>query len=214
MRKDENGELVIEASIVISLALAVITALIYLGFTVLQQTSMQVIANETATNVAQIYAAEYKDPVYGYISESEFYKTKLYRNLTNAFTKSLDKVNQKKGEWYSIYRIKKTQLMNYEEPEIDVAIESKPGKIMQKQVVVTITYEISNPFALFWGSNLKAEQTVQGRSDCMDLIDYINFIDTASDAYKKVDKGLEPLGDLISNVEKWIGFAVKKVGGE
>ena len=93
MIKDEKGEVVVEASIILTLTVVFITVLIYLGFYIYHYTHMQVVANQAATNVAQIYSSEYKDPIYGYISETEFYKTDLYRNLTNVFTDSLDKAN-------------------------------------------------------------------------------------------------------------------------
>ena len=63
MIKNEKGEVVVEASIVLTITVVFITVLIYLGFYIYQYTNMQVVANEAATNVAQVYSSEYKDPI-------------------------------------------------------------------------------------------------------------------------------------------------------
>ena len=202
MIKNEKGEVVVEASIVLTITIVFITVLIYLGFYIYQYTNLQVVANHTATNVAQVYASEYKDPVYGYISESEFYKTNLYRNLTNIFTKSLDETNEKKAEWFSLYRLKKASMIKTSEPKVEVDIVQKPGKIIQKQIVVTIKQEMSLPLSSFWGSKSKSTVTVVGRADCLDLLEYFNMVDTVNGIYEKFDEKF----DVIGAIDKWITF--------
>lgn len=202
MVKNEKGEVIVEASIVLTITVVFITVLIYLGFYIYQYTNLQVVANHTATNVAQVYASEYKDPIYGYISESEFYKTDLYRNLTNIFTKTLDKTNEKKAEWLSKYRLKKTSMIKTSEPEVTVDVEQKPGKILQKQIVVTIKQEMSLPLSSFWGSKSKSTITVVGRADCLDLLDYFNMVDTINGMYEKFDENFK----VIDAIGKWITF--------
>ena len=202
MVKNEKGEVVVEASIVLTITVVFITVLIYLGFYIYQYTNMQVVANEAATNVAQVYASEYKDPIYGYISESEFYKTDLYRNLTNIFTKSLDESNKKKAEWFSLYRLKKTSMLNNAEPKISVDVVQKPGKIIQKQIVVTVSQKMELPLSSVWGSNSNSTVTVEGRADCIDLLEYFNLVDTVKGMYDAtgIDKDLA----IIGKIDKWI----------
>ena len=199
MMKDEKGEVIVEASFVLTLTIIFLTALIYLGFYIYQYTYMQVIANEAATNVAQVYASEYKDPIYGYISESEFYKTDLYRNLTNVFTDSLDQTNINKAEWFSYYRLNEGSLLKTSDPEVTVDIVQKPGKVIQKQIVVTISQKMELPF---WGGRNNSTVTVEGRADCLDLLEYFNLVDTVDDLCETVDGEF----DIIGTIDDWIQF--------
>lgn len=202
MIKNEKGEVIVEASIVLTITIVFITVLIYLGFYIYQYTNLQVVANHTASNVAQVYASEYKDPIYGYISESEFYKTDLYRNLTNIFTKTLDETNKKKAEWFSKYSLKKTSMIKTAEPDVYVSVEQKPGKIIQKQIVVTIKQEMSLPLSAFWGSKSMSMVTVVGKADCLDLLEYFNMVDTVKGIYEEVDDNFK----IIDAIGKWIEF--------
>ena len=199
MMKNEKGEVVVEASIVLTITIVFITVLIYLGFFIYQYTNLQVVANHTATSVAQVYASECKDPIYGYISESEFFKTDLYRNLTNIFTKALDETNKRKAEWLSIYRLKKGSMLKFDDPQIEVDIEQKPGKIIQKQVVITIKQKMNLPLSSLWGSNSDSYVTVVGRADCLDLLEYFNMVDT-------VNGLVDEVADLkiMDTIGKWI----------
>lgn len=202
MIKNEKGEVVVEASIVLTITIVFITVLIYLGLYIYQYTNMQVVANEAATNVAQVYASEYKDPIYGYISESEFYKTDLYRNLTNIFTKSLDETNKQKAEWFAQYRLKKGSMLKDTEPKVVVDVVQKPGKIIQKQIVVTVSQKMELPLSGVWGSDSNSVVTVEGRADCLDLLEYFNLVDTVKGMYDAtgIDKDLAVIG----KIDKWI----------
>lgn len=212
MIKDEKGQVVVEASIVLTITVVFITVLIYLGFFIYQYTNLQIVANETATNVAQVYATEYKDPIYGYVSEAEFYKTDLYRNLTNVFTKSLDKTNSRKAEWLSKYRLKKSSMLDFPDPEITVDVVRKPGKLIQKQIEITISQKMNLPFSAVWGSNSSATVVVKGRADCLDLLEYFNMVDTAKSVYDIF--GIDKATALIPKVDKWVKSFNKLFSGK
>lgn len=207
LKKSEKGNVMIEASIVLSITIVFITALIYLGMYIYHQTNMQVIANETASNIAQVYASTYKDPIYGYVSESEFYKTNLYRNLTNIFTKTLDNTNKKKGEWFAYYRLKKWQMLKNTTPNVEVDITHKKGTLVRQQVIVKIKDTISIPLTRVWGGTSKATVEVEGRADCLDLVDYINLVDTACDWVSK--PLIDDAAETVAQFKEWLDFYKK-----
>ena len=210
MLKREEGEVIVEASIVISITIVFITALMYIGMYIYHQTNMQVIANDTASSIAQVYSSTYKDPLYGYVSESEFYKTNLYRNLTNVFTNTLDNTNERKGEWLAYYRLKKWKMLSNQNPDVDVEIIHKKGTVVKQQVVVTIKDKIELPLTRLWGSDSKANIVVEGRAECMDIVDYINLVDTACEWSSKPI--IDDIAEAIVNFNKWLEF-YKNVSG-
>lgn len=199
MKKDtERGNVVIEASIVLTIAVVMIAVLINLGFMTYQQNLLDTVAKEAAVDVANVYTGTFRDPMYGYIDASEFYKTELYRYIENFFASTQDDAAKRKAEWYSLYRLKKNQLMEFEDPDVDVQIVRKPGTLLQHQVVVTITAKFEMPLTAIFGGDHKATYVATGRADCLDLLDYFNTVGMANEALLgKVDDFLETFNKFV-----------------
>ena len=101
-----------------------------------------------------------------------------------------------------MYRLKKTSMLNNAEPKISVDVVQKPGKIIQKQIVVTVSQKMELPLSSVWGSNSNSTVTVEGRADCLDLLEYFNLVDTVKGMYDAtgIDKDLA----IIGKIDKWI----------
>lgn len=194
----EKGNVVVEASIVLTIAVVMIGVLINLGVMIYNKSLMNSVAEDTAVNIANVYANTYREPFYGYIDESEFYKTELYRGLTNLIFKSHDQSAQRKATWFSLYSLKKRSLGEIKDPKIDVEVVRKPGTLIQKQVVVKIEAKFEMPMTAIWGGNTKTTYTAEGRADCIDLLDYFNTVGTVKDTVlTKLDKFLEHINKII-----------------
>ena len=192
--KDEGGNVVIEASIVMTIAVVMVAVLINLGIMLYNRNLMQTVAEDAAVDVANIYSSTYRDPIYGYIDNSDFCKTQLYRYVTNAITSSHDEVVEQKATWYAMYSLKKHEISEIKDPQVNVRVVKKPGTIIQHQVVVTIEAEYDMPLTAIWGGSNRATYIVEGRADCVDLLDYFNTIGTVKEtAVSKLDEFLEKI---------------------
>jgi len=197
--KDEKGNVVIEASIVMTIAVVMIAVLINLGIMLYNRNLMETVATNTAVGIANVYSSTYRDPMVGYMDDSEFYKTELYRYLANVFTSNHDETAQRKGDWYAKYSLKKHEISKIENPRVNVQIVPKPGTLIQHQVVVTIEAKYEAPLTAIWGGNNKATYKVEGRADCIDLLDYFNTVGTVKDTV------ISKLDDFLENITKIIG---------
>ena len=175
--KREKGEVMVEASLVMTVVIVVIVTLAYLGLIMYHQTLITSTANQTASNIAQVYSNSGKDPVTGYIDVSNLDNDGMVIKMKNqAYTD----VITKKAEWYSRYRLAKGRFLKAEEPKIEVKIENKKGALLRAQVVVTVEVDYELPFVKLLGIEKPTiRYKATGRADCYEILDYINTVDAA-----------------------------------
>lgn len=191
-RKKEDGNVIIEASIVLTIAVVMVVVLINLGIVLYNRNLMDTVAADAAVSVANVYASTYRDPMYGYMDSSEFYKTNLYRYVKNFFNSSLDNSAERKATWYSLYSLKKKTFSEIKDPKVEVEVVTKPGTLIQHQVVVRIEAELKIPATAIWGGKNKTTYVAEGRADCVDMLDYFNTIATVkSSVMSKIEKFLD-----------------------
>ncbi|MGN0548728.1 MAG: InlB B-repeat-containing protein [Acutalibacteraceae bacterium] len=179
--KREKGEMMVEASLVLTVVIVVIVSLAYLGLIMYHQTLITSTANQTASNIAQVYSNSSKDPVTGYIDVSNLDNDGMVNKMKN---QAYADVIKEKAEWYSKYRLAKGNFLKSEEPEIDVKIENKNGALLRAQVVVTVEEDYELPFVQLLGMEkptIKYKAT--GRADCYEILDYVNVVE----AVDKID---------------------------
>ena len=198
--KSQNGNVVIEASIVMTISVVMVVVLINLGFIIYQQSLINSVAQSTATNIANVYASNYRDPFYGYMDESEFYKTNLYRYVGNIFTSNQDESATRKAEWSALYKLKKGSLINDDKIKVSADVVRKKGTLVQHQVVVTVESEYEIPLTAIWGGENKMKYKTVARADCVDLIDYFNTVDTANEVV------ISQLDGFLEKFNKFIGI--------
>lgn len=203
--KDENGEIVVEASFVFPLVIFVVFIIIQLGFIMYQQTLLTVVANETASSLAQIYSTPSKDPFVGFINTEELSKVKLYRNILNDAKNGIDK-----KAWFVKYRLAKQRL--YRESgdfTIEIDFEHQPGTILQKTVVVKIEarYDLTF-FRLFGVRDTSKVFRAEGRAECLDLLDYSSVLCLADNV---ADDVLDPVASATINVKNRLSEVLPKI---
>lgn len=207
--KKESGSTVVEASIVVPIVLMVIFVMMYLGFILYQHTLMQVIANETASSIGQIYSTKTKDPFIGFATPAELSQTEYYRNLKNSFGSlggahgALESEVETKGNWYAKYRLKSSRLYSESEAMIvHIDFERVPGSIMQKSVVVTASATYDLPFIKFFGVvDSTIDVAAVGRAQCFDILDTGS---TASVVSALINDTLDTAAPSAANVVKAI----------
>mgnify|MGYP003304483977 CR=1 FL=1 len=134
-------------------------------------------------------------------NNSNFYKTNLYRYVTNFFTSSQDDKARHKGEWFAKYKIEKSNMIK-DEPKVYVDVRRRPGSLLVNQVVVTITSKYEIPLTRVWGGNNKMVFTAIGKANCIDLLDYMGTVSMVEDDFiKKLDKFTEKFTKFVNTFD-------------
>lgn len=172
--KRESGEVVIEASIVVTLVMIVITIMMYVGMILYQQTLVSVMANQTAANIAQVYSNNLKDPFTGYVDPDRVYQSVTYSNMkTDAYIT----VVEQKANIFAQYRLKSSRILTTGSTSVEVQIIPKSNELLKSQIVVTIRDHYDVPLVGLFGTSGLVEFAASGRADCVDILEYINGVD-------------------------------------
>ncbi len=182
--KNENGDYVIEASIVLTIVMVFIFFLLMLGFYLYQGMCVNVVANDTASSIAAIYGYETKDPLEGFVSENDYAKTDAYRHIINSAKNIVTgrDENQKKAIWYTLSTL---DLQKYiapaNPPQASVTIKLLTPFKTQINVEVTAEYEVplAGMLARISGGAIDDKITFKGTGSaiCTDISEYKAKID-------------------------------------
>lgn len=183
--KDENGEMIIEASIVFPLVLVIYGILMFLVLLMYQRITLTTVANNTASCVSANYGFSDKDPFMSFINKDQLNNRKmLYREIFGSKNK-LDLPIERQAEWFGYYLLGKNRLLKENKVDVKAKIDTKQGKVMQKDLIVTITESYHIPLVSMFGFVDKVEFRVAACAECIDPISYINATDFL---WEQVDK--------------------------
>lgn len=176
--KRENGEVVVEASIIVTLVFIVLSIMFYIGMVLYQQTAISTVANRTATNISQVYSNTLRDPFTGYVDPDNAYQPVTYKSMkTDAY---LDVIEQK-GTAFAQYRLKRTQIISAVDRQVEVQVVNKPNEILKAQIVVTITDSYDVPLVGIFNADGKLSFSSTGRADCVDYLEYLLGVEAIAD---------------------------------
>lgn len=178
-RKRENGEIMLEGTIVMVITMLLLVFILGLGFVYYQRYLVTAITNDAASKIAATYNNPDSDIIMGYISMEDLAERDLYRNFNN---NSLYEVNQQKASAYVNYMLNKT---NFAGTISDVEIELKlvQDSSVRKHVEITTVCTFNTPFREgleAFGIDGNVTYSAVGRADCTDIIDYISTVDYAA----------------------------------
>lgn len=176
--KRENGEVVVEATLVVTLVVVFVTSMLYIGMILYQKTLVSIMANQTAANIAQVYANNLKDPFTGYIDADKVYQSITYSNMKDD---AYIDVLEQKATVFAKYRLKSGRILASGITDVDVQIVKKPHEILKSQIVVTIHDQYDMPLVGMFGTNGLVDFTASGRADCVDILEYINGVEAVGD---------------------------------
>lgn len=176
--KKNRGEVVVEASIVVTLVGIFITLLLYAGMMLYQKTLVSTLANQTAANIAQVYSNSIKDPFTGYVEPEKVYQSITYSNMKDD---AYIEVLENKANAFAKYRLKSSRILATGNPTVEVDIVKKPNELLKSQIVVTIHDQYDMPLVSIFGANSVVDFSASGRADCVDILEYINGVDAVGD---------------------------------
>lgn len=177
-QKRESGEVVVEASIVVTIVVIFISIFLYIGMILYQQSLVSIMANQTASNIAQVYSNSIKDPFTGYVDSDSVYQSITYSNMkTDAY---VDVLTQKANA-LAYYRLKSSRILTTGDPHVEVDIVKKQNELLKSQIIVTIKDKYELPLVSFFGTNNTLEFSAIGRADCVDILEYLNGVEAIGD---------------------------------
>lgn len=195
-----SGELMLESLIVYMITLFLLFFILAIFSVWYQRWNIQTIANEAATRMAQTYRFDSTDAESGYVTKEQLVEVGLYRNFLG-FNK--EKSMKSRISLYAGERLSRTTYTkNVSEPVF--AVQLKHDAMGRRHVELTITGEYSVPFGealTFFGFPGTTTYEVTSYAECLDLIDYINYVD-----FVKEQTGLGQIkGGIIKSVDAVIG---------
>lgn len=174
----ESGEVVVEASIVVTIVVIFISVFLYIGMILYQQSLVSIMANQTASNIAQVYSNSIKDPFTGYVDSDSVYQSITYGSMKN--DAYVDVLTQK-ANTLAYYRLKSSRILTNGNPNVQVDIVKKPNELLKSQIVVTIRDKYQLPLVSFFGVDNELEFSATGRADCVDILEYLNGVEAIGD---------------------------------
>lgn len=168
----------VEASIVVSLVVIFVSVLFYIGMIMYQHSAVSIMANQTASNIAQVYSNTIKDPFTGYIDSQSVYQDITYSTVRDDAQNELIK---KKANYLAKYNMRRSRIVSADTSNVDVQIVNKPNELLKSQVVVTITDSYEVPLVSIFGVNNSLTFEATGRADCVDLLEYLNGVPAVGD---------------------------------
>ena len=173
-RKNESGVVVVEAAIVVTVVTMFIAVMLYIGMVLYQQSLVNIMANQTASNIAQIYGNTLRDPFTGYVDADGVHETVTYSNIRN---QAYMDVIEQKADAAALYRLKSSRILTTGDTEVEVNIVPKKNELLKDQIVVTVTDTYEIPLISFFGAgNNRLTFTGTGRADCTDLLEYLTGV--------------------------------------
>ena len=204
--KEEKGNVIIEAAIVLPIILIGITCILQLFYITYQKIQVNTVAAQAAVAIGNNFATINRDPFYNIMFDSELKNLNLYRKFENGndLTSNTKRTAKNKATWYSFYQLNKNRIIKAQDTKVEVSFRQKPEAVFQQQVIVTIEEEYKLSIVKLFTGKDKYRIKGEAIADCADFIDYFNTIDTIYECKDALEKLLKP--GIVESIEKIIGW--------
>lgn len=203
--KEENGEVMLEAAIILVPILILLMALLSLSFFFYQEAMMNSVANEIAAEVAKNY--KFTDLKMGTkdIELDDITEVKMFRM---SFSKNkMEKEHQKRAEEYAKWRVNLATLgLNPGEVEVECKVTS--SGIGRAYVKVTVSQKtdffLSGILEL---TGITEKDTLFGATayaECVDFMGYTSMVNFTEYGSRKLGDAGKSIGNLYNNVKDFI----------
>jgi hypothetical protein len=202
LHKNESGEIVIEATFVLSVCLMALFMMLNIGLYLYHSMLVQVAAEQTVSDMAMIYPYLKKEPEFGYTNYYDLAKFDTYRYFP--LFNTIKKENNDKARWYAygILQTKSIRKDDFLDAQVTVNISKSNLLTNQIQITVIDTYEM--PLGGLLGIPKEVDIKASAAAVAVDVSDTMsvsNFgvfmIDYFSDTF---------LGKFLPAMEAWINL--------
>ena len=215
LKREENGEVMIEAIVVVVIAVMVIFFTMNVGIMYHNRNVLHAIANESASAIANVYGSIGKEPFYGYTDPAFFARRDAYRHTGYA----LEKKAKEKGKWYASYLVNEYEFSTVKMEFSGITVDCEKNDLGQKIIRVRIKKEypvfVAMPSEIF-GLDLKYEIETEGVAVCYDVLHQMNAITLIDEVQSHVvDNSLilssvKSISDLVEAFSKAKEISSKK----
>lgn len=209
-KDSQSGEIVIEATFVVTICIFIIFTMISMGMYLYQQAVVRIAAEQTAADMAMAYPHLDKEPYYNYTNYYDFMDDHTYRNTF--YSLKMRNINKDKACWYTYGVLSRMTLREDEYQNADVNVKIEKAGVIERYVVVEISQDYAMPLSgsvfSFLGvpDSMPISAAASARVvDMSDMMSSYNFVITNA---TKLEDALS--GKLFSAVTKWLDF-VKKI---
>ena len=182
LKKNEQGEVMLEGMIVMVITMFVLVWLLGLGFLYYQRYVTTIVTNDAAVKIATTYNNPTSDIIMGYVTTEDISNRDLYRNFTVGSQSDLKEVNKDRAQSYIKYVL---NTANFAGTVKDISVELKlvSDSLVRKHIELTTVCEYNTPFGEIFemfGMNRTAKYTVTASADYTDIADYISTVNFAN----------------------------------
>lgn len=190
LKREENGEMMIEAIVVVVTAVVLIFFTMNVGIMYHNRNVLHAIANESATAIANVYDSIGKEPFYGYTDPAFFAGRDAYRHT--GF--KLENKAEEKGKWYASYLVNEYEFSTKKMDFSGITVDCERNDLGQRVVKVCIKKKypvfVAMPSEVF-GLDLRYEIETEGIAVCYDVLHQMNAVTLIDEMQSHVvDKSL------------------------
>ena len=205
LRKNQQGEVMIEASIILVSLLLLLMALLSISFMFYQQAMMNSVATEIASDVAKNY--KYTDLAMGdnELTVDDAETIRMFR--MNFGANKIEHLQEIRAEEYAAWRLPLTSL-GFNPENIIVKCEITGSGIGRAYVKVTVSQKtdffLSDILSLLEISEKKSMFSATAYAECVDLTAYTSMVNFTEYASKKLSL-FNSVGNLYGSVKNLVG---------
>lgn len=201
--KKENGEVMLESLIVYLVTFTLLFLVLALMMLTYQKMTIKTIASDTAVKIAQNIRYSEIDVEDGIYTEEDIKALKPYRYLFGGIQSKQSELSDVSKD-FALSRLMKTTfngVVTESNTKITVKISSDGPAL--RHITVTISGEYKLPFdEMFDFFNLSQIKTFEfsENAECVDILDYINYVDFSKNFVDIVWGDLGKVGKLIDKI--------------
>lgn len=183
--RDENGEVMLESTLVMMFTLFILIAMISVGFLFYQQAMISTVASDVATDIASSYKLTNQELGSNEVTSNALNDVKLYRTSVAMF--SMKALHKQRAEEYLPERISLSSLGILDKQPVLDDFDITVDNVGRMHVDVSVSMECD---ILFSGAlealgiiDSTPKFTASGRAECLDITAYashVQFLDYVS----------------------------------
>ena len=208
-RKNESGEVVIEATIVVTICVFMVFMLISIGMYLYHASLVRIVVNKTASDIALVYPYLDKEPMYGYTNYYDYMDNSPYRSFGVFTSYKFNKRNEEKATWYAYGLLEDMSLSADEFKDASVEVYITGSESAGKQ---RIRVYITDPYHIPLGGKLMGmvglpetvEITASASADVFDISDQAGIYNFLVKMTNKLGESI--YGDFVAGITKWLQF--------
>ena len=176
--RDENGEVMLESTLVMTFTLFILMAMISVGFLFYQQAMVSTVASDIAVDIASSYKLTNQEMGSGQVSSNTLNDVRLYR--TSVAMASMKALHKQRAEKYLPERVRLTSLgILDKEPVLDhfdITVDNVGRMHVEGGVSMECDILFSGALEYLGLIDSTPSFSASGRAECLDVTAYASHV--------------------------------------